>query len=82
MNEQQIKDELQSILDTIVPGASLEELEPDDEIRETLDIDSFDFLRVIQKLEERLKVSIPESDYPMLATLGALLKYLTVRTLG
>ena len=79
MNEQQIKDELQSILDTIVPGASLDELEPDDEIRETLDIDSFDFLRVIQKLEERLKVSIPESDYPRLETLGALLNYLTVR---
>lgn len=80
MNEKQIKDELQSILDTVVPGASLEELEPDDEIRETLDIDSFDFLRVIQKLEERLKVSIPESDYPQLDTLGALLNYLAVRT--
>ena len=75
MNEDEIRLQLQSILDDVAPGASLDDAGPGNELREALDIDSFDFLRVVQKLEENLGLRIPESDYPELNTLPGLIDY-------
>ena len=49
-------------------------------LREVLDIDSMDFLNFIVALHHRLKVEIPEADYPHLATLDDAVTYLAART--
>lgn len=52
---------------------------PGENLRETLDIDSFDFLQLLIGLHDSLGVEIPESDYGKLTTLEAIVSYLSQR---
>lgn len=63
-------------LGEIAPEADLEKLAPDAELRETLDLDSADFLRFVQDLATRTGVEVPEADYARIATLGGCVGYL------
>jgi acyl carrier protein len=54
----------------------------DQPLRGQVDIDSFDFLNVIIRLSERLKVDIPEADYGELATLDGMIDYLAKKQAG
>lgn len=65
------------ILGGIAPEADLGALKPDVGFRDQLDIDSMDFLNFVIALHEELKVEIPESDYPKLASLKGCIEYLT-----
>lgn len=66
-------------LGAIAPDADLDSLPPFDDIRETLDIDSFDFLNFLIALNERTGVEIPESDYGKLGSLNDILSYVSAR---
>ncbi len=66
-------------LGQIAPEADFDDLEPDEDIREALDIDSFDFLNFLIGLNESVGVEIPEADYGQVNTLDGLIKYLTAR---
>ena len=48
----------------------------DENVREALDIDSFDHLNFLVGLHERLGVDIPEKDYGRLNTVNEILQYL------
>ena len=63
-------------LATIAPEADASALAPDANLRESLDIDSYDFLRFLIALSEKLGVEIPEADYAKLATLESMTSYL------
>lgn len=73
-------DELKKlVMDTILdiaPEADFETLDPNDGLREQLDLDSMDFLNVIIGLHEALGIDIPEADYPNLFTLNGAVSYL------
>ena len=60
---------LRSVIHEVAPDADLEGLDPDAELRETLDLDSLDFLQVVELLSERTGRRIDEADYPQLRTL-------------
>lgn len=79
MKEEQIKDTIIEILGKIVPEADLDTLSLQQDLRATLDIDSFDFLNFIIGLNEKLGVNIPESDYGKLQSLSDMLNYLSER---
>jgi acyl carrier protein len=79
MSDAEIRDAVFKVLRKIAPEASPEQIRPDENLREALDIDSFDFLNFMIGLHEELKVEIPESDYRQLGTLGELLSYLSGR---
>ena len=72
--------ELQKIifaeLQKIAPERDPAGLEPNESIREALDIDSYSFLKVLVGLNERTGIEIPESDYGQLGTLAGMLNYL------
>ena len=72
--------ELQKIifaeLQKIAPESDPAGLEPNESIREALDIDSSSFLKVLVGLNERTGIEIPESDYGQLGTLAGMLNYL------
>ena len=68
-------------LGTVAPEADLSQLAPSADMRETLDIDSMDFLNFAIALHGTLGVEIPERDYPQLATLAGSVDYLA-RALG
>jgi acyl carrier protein len=48
-------------------------------LREELDIDSMDFLNLVTALADRLRIDLPEVDYPKLATFGLAVDYLAQR---
>lgn len=68
-----------SCLRQIAPEADPATLAPDANIREALDIDSFDYLNFMIALNTELGVEIPEADYGLLGTLTDLMRYLEAR---
>jgi acyl carrier protein len=79
MTEAQIMEAIRKGLGQIAPEADLDTLAPDANIRQVLDIDSFDFLNFLIGLHEELGVEIPEADYGQLASLADMVKYLVAR---
>jgi acyl carrier protein len=80
MNEADIKSAIFAGLRQIAPESDPDSLGPDQKIRETLDIDSFDFLNFLIALNEKLGVALPEADYGKLTTLGEMTRYLAQRS--
>jgi acyl carrier protein len=79
MTEAQIKQAIFKVLSQIAPEADLAMLAPDVNIREALDIDSFDHLNLLIGLHDELGVEIPEGDYGQLTTLTDIIRYLSAR---
>lgn len=77
MTELEIKNVIFAGLRQIAPESDPASLRPDEKIRETLDIDSFDFLNFLIALHEKLGVDIPEADYGKLTTLDEMIRYLS-----
>ena len=77
------RDELRALvieaLVEVAPELEPAEVESAGDLREDLEIDSMDFLNFVIGLHERTGVEIPESDYPKLVTLDALVEYLGER---
>lgn len=63
----------------LAPEADLDDLRPHDDIRETLEIDSFDFLNFLIALNKEIGVEVPEQDYGKVNTLETLTSYLLAR---
>jgi acyl carrier protein len=57
------------VLGGIAPGPVLDTLDPHDELRDTLGLDSLDFLALVTRVAERTGRRIEEDDYPRLADL-------------
>jgi acyl carrier protein len=75
-SREQIKALVVDTLAAIAPETDFATIASHAPLRAQIDIDSFDFLNVIIRLSERLKVDIPEADYGELATLDGMLDYL------
>ena len=78
MTEQELQAIIFQELHKVAPESNPADLGPDENIRESLDIDSFSFLRVLVGLSERTGIDIPEADYGKVPTLKAMTAYLTV----
>ncbi len=82
MTETEIRQAIFDSLRQIAPEADPQKIRPDENLREALDIDSFDFLNLLIGLHERLGIQIPESDYSQLTTLSTLVQYLSLKATG
>jgi len=82
MMESEIRQAVFDAVHQIAPEADPRKISPDESLRESLDIDSFDFLNVLIGLHERLGIEIPEADYSQLATLSGLVQYLSRKLAG
>lgn len=80
MNEEEIKEIVFQLLKKIAPDTEPSALKPDENIRETLNIDSFDSLQFIVALNKKTGIEIPEEDYGKIATLQALTAYIKNKT--
>jgi len=79
MNETEIRRVIIAELGNIAPETDAGTIDPKADIREALDIDSMDFLNFITALHEKLKVDIPETDYPKLLTIANATDYLAAK---
>jgi acyl carrier protein len=64
----------------IIPDADFTRVEPADKFRDVLELDSLDFLSLVEILAERTEVRIDEEDYPELTTLSDAARFLVDRT--
>jgi acyl carrier protein len=76
MTENEVRKQIFEILHRIAPEANLDTLDPNQNLREALDIDSFDFLNVVIGLNEKFGVNIPEAQYRRVSTLKGMMEYL------
>jgi acyl carrier protein len=76
MKEEEIQTIVYQSLKQIAPETAPEQLRLDENIREALNIDSFDALQFIVALSEKLNIEIPEKDYGQTATMKNLMAYL------
>lgn len=60
----------------IVPDADFAALGPDEPYRDALELDSLDFLALVETLSKRTGVRIDEDDYPQLTTLSTCVDFL------
>ncbi|QEC66263.1 acyl carrier protein [Panacibacter ginsenosidivorans] len=79
MNEQEIRQTIFQLLKKIAPDTEPEKLQPDDDIRHTLEIDSFDGLQFVVALDEHFGIETPEADYGKIDTLRNLVTYIMQR---
>jgi acyl carrier protein len=77
VTNEELKSVIFRLLGQIAPEADFTALDPDQPIQSELDIDSFDFLNFLIGLHEAVGVEIPEADYGQVATLNALMTYVT-----
>ncbi|GAB4383404.1 MAG: hypothetical protein Kow00121_45230 [Elainellaceae cyanobacterium] len=72
----QTKETVLNLLRNIAPEADFGELGKDEDIRQALGIDSYDFLNFMIGISESFKVEIPETDYGKLITLANITQYI------
>jgi acyl carrier protein len=79
MTPEQARQAVEESLVQVAPDADLGLLGPDADLRDTLELDSLDFLNVVEALSERTGRRIEEDDYPQLATMASAIKFLADR---
>lgn len=62
---------IKEVLGEIAPEADLDALSPEADLRDSLELDSMDFLNFVEMLSKRSGKRIDEDDYPRLDTLAA-----------
>jgi acyl carrier protein len=82
MTDDEIRAVVLRLLGEIAPEADLEVLDADKRVRDQIDIDSMDALNFLIAIDKELGVDIPEADYPRLATLNAIVRYVSEKRAG
>ncbi|HEU5109656.1 MAG TPA: acyl carrier protein [Micromonosporaceae bacterium] len=77
MNRTDAESLLRQALHQVAPDVDLDALQPDDDLRETLGLDSLDFLQIVELLSERSGMRIDEDDYGQLAVVAGALDFLS-----
>ena len=79
MTRAEVKQAVLDALAAVVPEAQPAKIDPEEPLRDQLDIDSMDFINFVVTLDETLGVDVPEAEYGQLATLDACVDYLARR---
>ena len=75
MTAEEIRAAALETLADIAPEVEPAAIEGATPLQEQLDLDSMDFLRLLEELAARAGVDIPERDYDQVATLDGLVSY-------
>lgn len=67
-------------LANIAPEWNAADVDPKEDIREAMDIDSMDILNLVIALHKRSGIDIPEEDYGKLATIEGAIAYLSAKS--
>lgn len=80
MNTQEVKALIRNIFCEVAPEIDFEAIDIQRPLRDQVEIDSYDFYRIIVKIAQTTGVSIPDSKIPQLANLSELIHYLSEGT--
>jgi len=76
MTRDEIEQAVINIISEVLPDDDCGNIDPNQSLREQLDLDSMDFLDVVMELRKQYGVEVPEEDYPQLASLTSCIDYL------
>lgn len=79
MKKEQIERAIIRQILAVAPDLEEEEIASNANLQRSLEIDSFDFLKVLTALNEELGVEVPEADYGKVATLQQMTDYFAQR---
>ncbi|MFE4078739.1 acyl carrier protein [Paenarthrobacter sp. YIM B13468] len=79
MKDQDARQAVQAAIRLVAPDLEPEDLEGRARLRQDLELDSLDFLRLVETIAQSTGVDIPERDYPAVATVDGLVSYLVNR---
>ena len=79
MNDADLKARVLEIIRSVAPEMEPAAIRADRPLRDQIDLDSMDWLRVIVTVHEKLHVDIPEADYGKLRTLDDWAAYLRAK---
>jgi len=77
MTNEEIVLAIKDIIHTIAPDEDLAGLDPEERLRDQIELDSMDFLDIVMELRKLYGVQVPEEDYGELATLNGCVRYLS-----
>ena len=80
MKSEDLRSAIVAELTAIAPDLDAGAITDDAHFIDDLGIDSMDYLNLISALQKRLGVSIPESDFPRLISVSAVIRYLSAKT--
>ncbi|PKG99528.1 acyl carrier protein [Paraglaciecola sp. MB-3u-78] len=78
-NLHSLKDLVCKLILDIAPEADMQSLDPNEELREELDLDSMDFMNLLDSIAKETGVNVPESDYAKVNSLQSLTEYIATR---
>lgn len=76
MKEQDARHAVQAAISQVAPDVEPDDLEGSARLRQDLELDSLDFLHLVETIAKSTGVDIPERDYPAVATVDGLIGYL------
>lgn len=79
MNEAEIRRLVLDTLCCVAPGGEVSNIKQDQPLRPQLEFDSMDWLNIVEGLNERFGIDVPEADYPLLETLDDVVAYIFAR---
>jgi acyl carrier protein len=79
VNEQDARTAVLAAINEVAPDVDTEGLDAASRLRQDLELDSLDFLRLLEVLAQSTGVSTPEDDYAGLTTVQALIDYIAAR---
>jgi acyl carrier protein len=79
MTKEAIKKTIVETIYEIAPEHEGEEIPEKENLQESLEIDSYDFLNLLTSLAEKLGVEVPEEDYGKVDTLEHMVDYFAER---
>jgi acyl carrier protein len=79
MTKEEIKRIIIDQLLEIAPELEEKQIKANDNLQNSLEIDSFDFLKVLVLMYEKVGVEVPESDYEKVDTLNHMVEYFSER---
>jgi acyl carrier protein len=71
-----LKDLVCNLILDIAPEADMQSLDPNEELRDELDLDSMDFMNLLDAIAKETGVNVPESAYVKVNTLQSLTEYI------
>ena len=75
-NYEPIRTQVLAIVKRLAPEIEPARIIPDKPLRTQIDLDSMDWLNVLETIHEKLGVNIPETDYGKVVTLDGIVAYL------
>jgi acyl carrier protein len=79
MNKQDARQAVHTAIGQVAPDVDLDGLDGGLRLQQDLELDSLDFLRLVEIIDEATGVDIPERDYTAVATVKGLIDYVASR---